>query len=413
MKIGEIMRYLYKLFHENSTKDFNEVYERRYNFESSIHTSLIIKPITQSNIFELYYTPTNRMFMLISEVYNVANQLQTIFTKLPPVAKDQFINECLVEELFNTNELEGIRSSREEIARSTRELQANKKLKRRFSSMIKSYMKLLHNEINTPLSSIHIRKIYDEITNGEIDTDELPDGEIFRKEETYVLKKSGSEKIVHKGITPESKIIESIDKLLAFMNLNETIPQLIKIAIGHYYFGYIHPFYDGNGRTSRFISSAYLSKEIGIVSAISISRGSNKFKNKYLDAFEITNSIKSRGELNYFIETFLEIINNTLKQMNGELKEKSELLNLAVKKLDSEEKLNNTDKLQYEIMFILAQNLLFDNNNGVTIKDLAKHTEKSESTIRKNVKELVQLDLIVTKGERPIYCTIKEEYFEH
>lgn len=406
------MRYLYKIFHEKSNKDFSDIFQKRYNYESSVHTLLVIKPISQPNNFELFYIPTNEMLILISEIYSVASQLQNTFSKLPPVAKNQFINECLVEELFNTNELEGIRSSREEIARSTKELQVNKKLKRRFSSMITSYMKLLNNEINAPLSSIHIRKIYDEITNGEIETDELPDGEIFRKEETYVLKKSGSEKVVHRGITPESKIIETIDRLLEFMNSNEDIPQLIKIAIGHYYFGYIHPFYDGNGRTSRFISSVYLSKEIGLVSAISISRGSNKFKNKYLDAFEITNSIKSRGELNCFIETFLDIINKTLKQMNGELKEKSELLNIAVEKLDGEEKLNTTDKLHYEIMFILAQNLLFDNNTGVTIKDLAMFTEKSESTIRKNIKELIELDLVITKGERPVYCTIKEEYFE-
>jgi len=406
------MRYLHKLFHEQSSKDFNEVYERRYNFESTIHTSLIIKPINQSKNFELYYTPTNRMLVLISEIYAVAHQLQTLFTKLPSVARDQFVNECLVEELFNTNELEGIRSSREEIARSTKELQLNKKLKRRFSSMIFSYLKLLNNEISTPLSTVHIRKIYDEITRGEIEADELPDGEIFRKEETFVLKKSGSEKVVHRGITPESKIIESIEKLLYFMNNNNDIPNIIKIAIGHYYFGYIHPFYDGNGRTSRFISSTYLSKELGIVSAISISRGSNKFKNKYLDAFEITNSIKSRGELNVFIDTFLEIISKTLKQMSNELKEKSELLTAAIHKLDQEEKLSNSDKLNYEIMFILAQNLLFDINSGLTIKELAKHTEKSEATIRKSIKELVNLDLVKKQGERPVYCTIKDDYLE-
>lgn len=37
----------------------------------------------------------------------------------------------------------------------------------------------------------------------------------------------------------------------------EDIPLIIRTAILHFYTGYIHPFYDGNGRFDRFVS-AYL-----------------------------------------------------------------------------------------------------------------------------------------------------------
>ena len=43
---------------------------------------------------------------------------------------------------------------------------------------------------------------------------------------------------------------------------NDDINFLIRIAVFHYAFGYIHPFYDGNGRTSRFISSYLLSQRL-------------------------------------------------------------------------------------------------------------------------------------------------------
>ncbi|MOA69815.1 hypothetical protein D3C78_1982160 [compost metagenome] len=55
---------------------------------------------------------------------------------------------------------------------------------------------------------------------------------------------------------------------------------------------------------------------------------------------------------------------------------------------------------------------MFDNNSGLTIKELAKHTDKSEATIRKTIKELVYLDLVNKQGERPVYCNIKDDYLE-
>ncbi|WP_366520018.1 Fic family protein [Paenibacillus xylanexedens] len=54
---------------------------------------------------------------------------------------------------------------------------------------------------------------------------------------------------------PEKDIVVAMGKLLNFMNNHEDIPLMIRVAISHYFYGYVHPFYDGNGRSSRFISS--------------------------------------------------------------------------------------------------------------------------------------------------------------
>lgn len=407
------VRHIHKFFHEYSSSDFEKLYLERFNYDSTKRFGLHIKPMDQPNVYELYYVPSNKMLKMVSQLYMISRDFNNTFNKLPNVARNQFINECIVEELFNTNELEGIRSSREEIARSTREIVFNnKKSKKRFESMIKSYLRLLTNDYQLPKDSKDIRKIYDDITNGEIETEELPDGEIFRKEVTYILKKSGTGKVVHHGITPESEIIKLTEKLLGFMNDNHEIPNLIKVAIGHYYFGYLHPFYDGNGRTSRFISSMFLSKDLGIISTLSLSRGCNQHRNKYLEAFEITNSFKGKGEMNSFIETFLEIIIEALKKMNIDLKEKNELLNIALKKLENEPKLKNMTKVHREVMFVLAQNHFFDSSSGLTVSDLAGIFEKSDATIRKIVKELLSLSLLEKRGERPVYFCIKNKYFE-
>lgn len=75
------------------------------------------------------------------------------------------------------------------------------------TGMIKSYFHLLDEDVRLPSTPKDIRQIYDDITNGEIEAHELPDGTIFRAEATYLLKKSGSGKVIHEGVTPESEII--------------------------------------------------------------------------------------------------------------------------------------------------------------------------------------------------------------
>jgi len=116
--------------------------------------------------------------------------------------------------------------------------------------------------------------------------------------------------------------------------------------------------------------------------------------------------------MNCFIETFLELLIETLIQMDTELKEKSQLLNIAFKKLEKEPLLNNMSKNHIDIMFVLAQNHFFDSGSGLTIRDLADILTKSEATIRKVIRELLQLSLIEQKGERPAYYCIVQKYFE-
>lgn len=404
------MKYLYKLFYQYDNTAFKEMYEHRLSSDSLVRMNLSIKPIDQPNTFELYYLPTNHIIEFVATIYSLSGELNFILSKLPPIAKHQFIMECLTEELLNTNELEGVKSSRAEIAESVKNVQLNKRNKKRFNSMIKSYITLINDPLSLPAFPKDIRRIYDEITSGEIEAGELPDGEIFRKEMTHVLAKSGNGKVIHRGLYPEEEIIKETEKLLKFMNEVDSIPDIVKVAIGHYYFGFIHPFYDGNGRTSRFISSRYLSETLGKIPALSLSRGCNKMMNKYLDAFEKTNSIANKGELNLFIDTFLSIISQTLSDMKAELKEKVELLDNAVQRMDSDSRLSK--RSYYEFMFILAQSHFFQVNEGVTIKDLANEMDLSESTIRKIRDSLLQKSLIKQAGIRPAYLSVNPTYFE-
>jgi len=178
------VKYLHKIFNEKSRTVFDQEYKMRLNSPTVTKLGLKIKPQDQPNEYELYYLPTNEIIHLITEIFETVQILNYTFYKLPRIARAQFIKQCIIEELYHTNDLEGVKSSREEIARSAKEIELKTKRKRRFNSMITSYMQLLNNEVSLPESVNDIRTIYDLITDGEIEDKDKPDGEIFRLEET-------------------------------------------------------------------------------------------------------------------------------------------------------------------------------------------------------------------------------------
>ncbi len=210
--------------------------------------------------------------------------------------------------------------------------------------MINSYILLIDNEIlKRPEDSKDIRKIYDKITHGEITGSELPDGKFFRKDDVCVQKKNSvSGKTIHRGVSGEENIEEHIRDLLTFLK-NEDIDLLLRVAIGHYYFGYIHPFYDGNGRVSRFISSMILREEYNYLTAMSLARGSWIKKGDYYKAFDITNSNINRGEMNFFVDEFFKILIEGQEDIIHNLLDKREKLSNAEEFIKKEVEILNTE----------------------------------------------------------------------
>lgn len=84
-----------------------------------------------------------------------------------------------------------------------------------------------------------------------------------------------------------------MNKALAILN-DKSIECVFRISIFHYLFGYIHPFYDGNGRTSRFISSYLLSKEFESIIGYRMSYSIKENINDYYKAFKVCNDPKNK-----------------------------------------------------------------------------------------------------------------------
>jgi len=72
------------------------------------------------------------------------------------------------------------------------------------------------------------------------------------------LKNAITGEIIYTPPDDYNTILLLMKNLEAYINESDVISPLIKLAVQHYQFESIHPFYDGNGRTGRIINILYL-----------------------------------------------------------------------------------------------------------------------------------------------------------
>ena len=384
---------LFKLY-AMDIEQFKKTFISRFNSESTIK---LFVEINGNQAFFFYHNEINRLVYKIREMDKRVNKL---FEKLPSVAKNQYIKKCLIDEVCHTNAIEGIISTRKEIRELIEDINLNIDSKKRFKGIVNRYFKMTNNEEIRLEKPQDIRDLYDEILLEEIKNDDInnvPDGIMFRKDNVNVTTSSG--KIIHTGIMPESKIVEYIDETLIIIN-DESMEPVIRIAIAHYLFSYIHPFYDGNGRINRFISSYILSKYCTPIIAYRLSATIKENLSTYYDAFKITNDIRNRADITTFVYEFLKIIYLAYEKTETYALSKLNEVNLYVEK---------TQELSYckalkDLLNILIQAEIFS-ENGVTINEISTQLDLSISTCRNNLNKLIEEDLVIQRyfGKKKVY----------
>lgn len=370
--------------------EYTALYEKRISSES---TCVLPIKIGEHNAF----------YCLCPEIHNASMQIMQLDKKiagirsgLPNVALVQFANRCLIDEIKLTNDIEGVYSTRKELAAVLDEMDGKDK-RRRFFGLLNKY-KMLAGDNEFPLNtSTDIREIYDDLVLKEIAEDcieNVPDGEIFRRDMAAVT--NSAQKVIHKGAYPETKIIQLMEQSLNILNQKD-IPVLIRISIFHYLFGYIHPFYDGNGRTSRFISSYLLSREFEYLIGFRLSYTIKAHIKEYYDAFKMCNSEKNLGDLTPFIIMFQNIILESFRNLYDALEKRSNLLQKFWAVLENSQSMSEELKA---FAFVLLQVSLFS-EEGITKKQLASELHISESTVNKRLAKLREMGMLMEEKGKP------------
>lgn len=124
--------------------------------------------------------------------------------------------------------------------------------------------------------------------------------------------------IIYTPPSGETIIREKLANLEKFINEDETIDPLIKMAILHYQFEAIHPFSDGNGRTGRILLLLYL-KLSGLLDTPAIYLSEYIIKNKfeyYWCLRDVTEKNEWEDYILYMLDMIEETSNNGLKRLN-------------------------------------------------------------------------------------------------
>ncbi len=390
------------LFHMGA-KEYKEEYEHRFNDENTIHLPVMIG---EHPAF-IFQTP--ELYKQVIAIERLDKKIAALASSLPGVAISQFTNKCLIDEILLTNDIEGVHSTRKEISEILSDLSARNK-QNRFVGLVTKYVMLEQQKTIALHTCQDIRKVYDDIFLEEIkatDPDNLPDGEIFRRSNVDVI--SASQKVIHKGLYPESIIIETFNQSLAMLH-DESIDIFIRIAIFHYLFGYIHPFYDGNGRTSRFISSYLLAQQLTPLIGFRLSYTIKENISKYYKAFDVCNDSHNRGELTPFAEMFLEIIRSSMQQLLETLEEKSQKLHYYTKCIDLLPNANLPDVA--DLYDYLIKAALFS-NIGISWTELVMHMELSESTVRSRMKNIPEALLIMNRQKGRKFYLLSLDEMDH
>lgn len=403
------MDYLYKIFYKNKNH-YESTYESRINNEVVEKIALPYKSKDNTPI-SLYFIPSVKTMNLLEQVQKNDEELINLTKDFKKNNKDHLLIKLVSDDLEASNLIEGIDSNKSELIYSTKKVlfEKNNNVKR-FGKALNSYRLLLENKLNYPKTNADIRKIYDSITAGEIDKEDLPDGKYYRRGPVYIQKaRSVSGEIIYTGIEGEDNIAFNLERMIDFVE-NSKLPSLIKIAISHYYFAYTHPFYDGNGRIGRFLSAIYLSKNYSFLTSLSLSTGSLLEKSTYYKAFDMTNKPISKGEINFFVDSFLEILIKGQEQIMENLYQRS------VRIVENYEKFNsiikNASDFDLRILEIFASNLYFTGNQPISREEIIEALEQYDfpvSRIKSRLGDFEKLDIIKAVKKRPLLYILNEE----
>ena len=190
--------------------------------------------------------------------------------------------EAMETEVYSTFAIESIDSSRESIRKIFKGYAPNGHQENRIYSMKKG-LEFICDKKNK-ITEENIYKLYQIAIADFLDEEnKLLPGQYYRHDTVYVV----GREVEHTGL--DHKLLSKYMKqFIAFINGKDNMDDLQKSAMIHFYFAYLHPYFDGNGRMARLLHQWYLVQK-GYPSAmfVSFSYHINQSKKQYYNAYKL------------------------------------------------------------------------------------------------------------------------------
>lgn len=205
----------------------------------------------------------------------------------------------------------------------------------------------------------------------------------FRTQSGTVLKNDKTGEVIYTPPQDASEILTLMKNLETYINEDSVsaVEPLVKMAVIHYQFESIHPFYDGNGRTGRIINILYLvlKKRLDIP-VLYLSRYIIENKNDY---YRLLQAVRDANDWESWILFMLKGVDVTAKHTIQIIQEIRTLMNAYKVKIRSDFKFYSHDLL----------NSLFQ-HPYTKIEWIERDLSVSRKTASKYLDELTEANLL-------------------
>ncbi len=194
---------------------------------------------------------TKKVLKALPSAHFALAELKGIASSIPN--QNILINTLGLQEAKDSSEIENIITTHDDLYKSELKLDALKSLD---AKEVQNYISALKRGFKlVTKSGLLVNKTILEI-QGVLENNNAG----FRKLPGTALKNAATGETVYTPPQSEDEIIRLMSNLEKYINDStlQDIDPLIKMAIIHFQFESIHPFYDGNGRTGRIINILYL-----------------------------------------------------------------------------------------------------------------------------------------------------------
>jgi len=160
------------------------------------------------------------------------------------------INALVLQEAKDSSEIENIITTHDELFRAGLDIEtatnATKEVQHYREALLLGYELVKKHKLLLKRDIVEIQGVLEQNDAG------------VRRQSGTALRNMATGEVVFEPPQDYETIQKLLDNLEQYINEENEIDPLVNMAVIHYQFESIHPFYDGNGRTGRIINILYL-----------------------------------------------------------------------------------------------------------------------------------------------------------
>lgn len=178
----------------------------------------------------------------VTQLREKAAELELMYQALP---EHRGVKDTILLDAWSSATIEGARTTVAQVRKSFDDP------KTKDDRMVVNAIAGSNYAYGRPITAKNIRRLWERVVSSVCENEGCK-GKLYRDGMVYIGNNGAT---IHYPAVPE-KIPALMDQLFAFQE--QSTEFLLSSFVAHFYFVYVHPFCDGNGRTARILNASYL-----------------------------------------------------------------------------------------------------------------------------------------------------------